>query len=162
AASNTMAPTSPEEILDYLPDKSASGSAPSMEALMASRAAYKAQQNAIISHWGLRLASEVTLVAVPAPQQHDLTITISHPIPQGRCDVAVNEGEVRDGQGSVLLRRQHVTAQVVFTPLLLLPYDLPRAKWGWARKEIATGDSLGDTKPITALFEDTTLARPSP
>ena len=162
AVSNGMAPTSPEKIWEYLPGRPVFGSQRTYEAEMAMREAYKAQQNAIIARWGMRLASEVTLVMVPSPAHHDLTITIAYPIKQGSHAVTVKQAEVRDREGRVLLRRQHVTAAVVFAPLLLMPYDMPNStKWGMARSEIETSDRLGDIKPIAILFDETTLSRPS-
>ena len=158
AGSNGMAPTSPEQILQYLPEKPVSSGRRDFQAEMAAR---KAQENAIIARWGLRLASEVTLSMVPSPQHHDLTITITYPIKQGSHSVTVRQAEVRDREGRVLLRRQHVTAEAVFAPLLVMPYNLPNSKWGLAISEIETSDRLGDTKPITILFDETTLARPS-
>ena len=155
--SNAMAPTSPEKILEYLPEKPVSRGQGYAEAVIAAR---MARENAITAHWGLRLASEVTLVMVPSPQHHDLTIPITYPIKQGYHGVSVKQAEVRDREGRVLLRRQHVTAEVVFVPLLVMPYDMPKAKWGLARSEIETSDRLGNTMPITILFDETTLARP--
>ncbi len=95
---------------------------------------------------------------VPSPQHHDLTITMT--VGQGVHDVAVKQVELRDREGRVLLRRQRATVETVFVPLLLEPYNLTgKADWRLARSELAT--SHGDFKPITVLFEETTLARPS-
>jgi hypothetical protein len=158
--SNAMAPASPEKILQSLPKKPVSGGRRDFQAEMAAR---QAQENAIIAHWGLRLASEVTLVMVPSPQRHDLTITITSPIRQGSHNVTVKQAELRDPEGRVLLRRQHVTAEAVLVPPLVWPYDFPTAKWGLALSSLQTSDRLGDTdiNPITVLFDETTLARPS-
>jgi hypothetical protein len=158
AGPNAMAPTSPEQILQYVPEKPVSGGPRDHQAEMAAR---QAQENAIIARWGLRLSNEVTLSMVPSPQHHDLTITITSPVPQGFHGVTVNQAEVRDREGRVLLRRQRVTATPVFAPLLLVPYDLPNAKWGLAQSDLQTSDRLGDIRPITVLFDETTLARPS-
>src|SRR4029077_20816377 len=113
----------------YLPKQPVSGGRRDFQAEMAAR---QAHENAIIAHWGLRLASEVTLVMVPSPQRHDLTITITSPIRQGSHNVTVKQAEVRDREGRVLLRRQHVTAEAVLVPPLVWPYDFPKAKWGLA------------------------------
>src|SRR5262245_19018704 len=158
--SNAMAPASPEKILQYLPNKPVSSGRRDFRAEMAAR---KAQENAIIAHWGLRLASEVTLVMVPSPQYHDLTITITSPIKQASHNVTVKEVEVRDREGRVLLRRQHVTAEAVLVPPLVLPYNMPMANWGPPLSPLQTIDRFGDVdiNPITVLFDETTLARPS-
>jgi hypothetical protein len=160
ASSNALAPKSPEEILRYLPEQPASSSRGDY---LAETAARKARENAITARWGLQLASEVTLSIVPSPQHHDLTITITFPDPHGGNDVAVKQAEVRDRAGRVLLRRQHVLATPVFVPLVLWPFALiPNQSWAssWrlVRSELQTGDS--GIKPITVLFEQTTLARP--
>jgi hypothetical protein len=159
ASSNAMAPRSPEQILQYLPEKPVSrGQSDYAERVIAAR---KARENAITAHWGLLLANEVTLSMVPSPQHHDLTITMTSTGPQGSHDVAVNQVEVRDREGRVLLRRQRVTATTVFVPLVLEPYDpFGSAKWRLAQSDLETGDRLGNINPITVLFEETTLARP--
>jgi hypothetical protein len=144
AGSNTMAPMRPEEILQYLPEKPVSDDA------------RMAQEKAIIARWDLRLASEVTLSMVPSPARHDLTITMTFTTSQGRHPVSVTQVDVRDREGRVLLRRQRVTAATVLVPLLLEPSNLPyKASWGLARSELATGH--GDFRPITVLFQETTL-----
>jgi hypothetical protein len=162
ASSNAMAPSSPEQILRHLPEKPASSSRGNYLAETAER---EAQENAITARWGLRLASEVTLSIVPSPQHHDLTITITLPDPQRANDMAVKQVEVRDRAGRVLLRRQHVMATPVFVPLVLWPFALiPKldftlaSSWRLARSELQTGDR--NIKPITVLFDETTLARP--
>jgi hypothetical protein len=148
AGSNAMAPMRPQEILQYLPEKPVSDDA------------RMAQEKAIIARWDLRLASEVTLSMVPSPARHDLTITMTFTTSRGRDRVSVTQVDVRDREGRVLLRRQRVTAATVFVPLLLEPSNLPyKASWGLARSEVATGH--GDIRPITVLFQETTLARPS-
>jgi hypothetical protein len=159
AGSNAMRPTSPEQILQYLPAKPAPSDRRDYQAEMAAR---KARENAITARWGLLLANDVTLSMVPSPQHHDLTITLTLTGPRGSHEVAVKQVEVRDQEGRVLLRRQHVTATRLFVPLLVLPYDpFGSAKWGLARMDLATSDRLGDISAITALFDETTLARPS-
>jgi hypothetical protein len=159
AGSNARAPKSPEQILQYLPEKPVSSDRRDYQAEMAAR---KARENAIIARWGLLLANDVALSMVPSPQHHDLTITMTLTGPQGSHDVAVKQLEVRDREGRVLLRRQRVTATRVFVPLVLEPYDpFGSAKWRLARSDLETSDRLGDIKLITVLFEETTLARPS-
>jgi hypothetical protein len=159
AGSNAMAPKSPEQILQYLPEKPVSSDRRDYQAEMAAR---KARENAISARWGLLLANDVALSMVPSPQHHDLTITMTLTGPQGSHDVAVKQLEVRDREGRVLLRRQRVTATRVFVPLVLEPYDpFGSAKWRLARSDLETSDRLGDIKLITVLFEETTLARPS-
>jgi hypothetical protein len=144
----------PEEILQFLPEKSFN---------FADFAARKAAENAIIAHWGLRLVNDATLSVVPTPQHHDLTITMSYTSRQGMFDAAVKQVDVRDREGRLLLRRQHVTATRVFMPLLLLPGDVfaRSGQWGLARFDVETHDRFWGKKPTTVLFEDTTLARPS-
>jgi hypothetical protein len=159
AGSNARAPKSPEQILQYLPEKPVSSGQRDYQAEMAAR---KARENAVTARWGLLLANEVTLSMVPSPQHHDLTITMTLTGPQWAHDVAVKQVEVRDREGRVLLRRQRVTATTVFVPLVLEPYDpFGNAKWRLARSERETSDRLGNINPITVLFEETTLARPS-
>ena len=126
-------------------------------------AARKARENAVTAHWGLLLANDVTLSIVPSPQRHDLTITMTSTGPKGVYDVAVRKVEVRDREGRVLLRRQHVTATRMFVPLLVLPHDSfggGNAGWELARMDLATRDRLNGINSITALFNETTLARP--
>jgi hypothetical protein len=157
-SNNAMAPTSPEQILRYLPEKSVS-SGPSD--YMAEMAARKARENAITTRWGLPLASEVTLSMVPSPQHFDLTITMTSTDTRGFHRVAVKQVEVRDREGRVLLRRQHVTATRVFVPLLMFPVEpFTSPKWELARIDLATSDRLVGINPITVLFDETTLARP--
>jgi hypothetical protein len=164
ASSNAMAPRSPEQILQYLPEKPVSSGQRDYQAEMAERKAQedarKAQENAITARWALRLAGDVTLSTVPSPAHHDLTITMTSTVPQGFHGVAVKQAEVRDREGRVLLRRQHVSATPVFVPLFLWPYVPPKSKWGLALSGLETSDRLGGINPITVLFDETTLARP--
>src|SRR5262249_49804081 len=77
--------------------------------------------------------------------------------------VAVRQVDVRDREGRVLLRRQRVTATRMFVPLLVFPHDSfggSNAGWKLARTELATGDRFDGVNSITALFDETTLARP--
>jgi len=101
AGSNAMRPASPEQILQYLPEKAVSSG---QRDFNAENAARKAQENAIIARWGLRLASDVTLSTVPSPAHHDLTITMTSPIQRGFHHIALKQAEVRDRDGRVLLR----------------------------------------------------------
>lgn len=149
---------SPEKILLYLPEKPASGEGRDFQAQAAAR---KAQEGAIIAHWGLRLANDVTLSVVSPPRQHDLTITMTD-THNGFHDLAVRNVDVRDAHGRVLARRQRVTATRLVMPLrfeLHRPFDI--ARWRLARTELATNDRLNGVNSITALFNDTTLARPA-
>ncbi len=154
ATTRSVALKNPEEILQFLPAKSFD---------FADFAARKAAENAIIAHWGLRLVNDATLSVVPTPQRHDLTITMSRTSRQGMFDAAVKQVDVRDREGRLLLRRQHVTATRVFMPLLLLPGDVfaRNGQWGLARFDVETDDRFWGKKPTTVLFEDTTLAWPS-
>jgi hypothetical protein len=158
AGSNARAPKSPEQILQYLPEKPAAGEQRDYQAEMAAR---KAWENAITARWGLLLANDVALSIVPSPQHHDLTITMASTGPGGFHDVAVRQVDVRDQEGRVRLRRQHVTATQVFVPLLLEPYDpFGSAKWRPAQIDLKTSDRLYGINSITVLFDETTLARP--
>lgn len=154
ATSRPMAFKNPEEILQYLPAKSFN---------FADFAARKAQENAIVARWGLRLVSDVTLSVVPSPAHHDLTITLSLSSRTGTHDVGVKQVDVRDREGRLLLRRQHVWATRVFVPLLVLPGDVfaSSTKWGLAQIDVETRGRFGGMKPFTVLFEDTTLAWPT-
>ena len=154
ATTRAVALKNPEEILQFLPEKSFN---------FADFAARSVAENAIIARWGLRLVNDATLAVVPTPQHHDLTITMSHTSRQGMFDASVRQVDVRDREGRVLLRRQHVTATRVFMPLLVLPGDVlaRNGKWGLARIDVETSDRLWGKKSTTVLFEDTTLAWPS-
>jgi hypothetical protein len=158
SSSRAISLESPEKILLYLPDKPGSGEGRDFQAQMAAR---RAQEGAIIAHWGLRLANDVTLSIVPAPRHHDLTISMTS-THNGFQELAVRNVEVRDGQGHVLLRRQRVTAERVVVPLrfeLYRPFDI--ARWRLARTDLATDDRLNGVNSITVLFNETTLARPA-
>jgi hypothetical protein len=125
-------------------------------------AARKAQESAIIARWALRLANDVTLSIVPAPQHHDLTITMTSTRSNRFHELDVRNVEVRDRGGRVLLRRQRVTATRVVVPLLLevyRPYDI--AKWRLAQTSLVTRDRIYGINSITLLFNETTLARPA-
>lgn len=159
AGSNARTPKSPEKILAYLPEKPFAGGQPDYEAIMAAR---KARDNAVTARWGLRLANDIRLSIVPPPQHHDLTITLTLTGPSGFHELTVKQAEVRDREGRVLLRRQHVTAEPVFLPLLVFPRDpFGSSSWTLARGWRATSDRLAGVSAITALFDGTTLARPS-
>jgi hypothetical protein len=146
---NAWVPTKPEQILHYLPEKPVSSG---QGGYVAQAAARRARENAIIAHWGLLLASEVTLSMLPSPQHHDLTITMTSPTRRGFQGVTVKEVAVRDRQGRVLLRRQRVTATTVFVPLVVFPGRV-------ARSDLETTDR--EINPIAVLFDKTTLARPA-
>jgi hypothetical protein len=159
ASSNTLAPTRPEQILEYLPDKAASSGPRDLQADMAAR---NARETWIVARWGLRLANDVTLSAVPAPAHHDLTITMTSSVRRGPHYLTVKQVDVRDPEGRVLLRRQHVTVTTVSMPLTLelyYPFSVS-ARWQLARHDLQTSDRFDDINPITVLFEETTLAPP--
>jgi len=149
ATAKAMALKEPEEILEYLPAKSFD---------RADFAAYNARVNAMKARWGFRLANEATLSIVPSPAHHDLTITLSSKDRQQGHAAFVKQVDVRDRQGRLLLRRQHVAVARVFVPLILAPGT---RWWGPVQMDVETRDSLGYRNPITVLFEDTTLASPS-
>jgi len=160
AGSNARAPKSPEHILQYLPESPAARAGRDFQAEIAAR---KARENAVTAHWGLLLANDVALSIVPSPQHHDQTITMSSTGPSGFHRVAVRQVDVRDRHDHVLLRRQRVTATRMVVPLLVFPHDSfggINAGWKLARTELATGDRLSGINSITALFDETTLARP--
>lgn len=155
AGSDGVAPKKPEQILLYLPEKPVVG-AP--EVVIAAR---KARENAVISHWALRLANDVTLSIVPSPAHHDMTIKMTSPIGRDAHGVGIKQVDVRDRDGRVLLRREYATADVVVAPLLLTPYNLlERPSWGLARTTLITGDRFVGVDTIKVLFDQTTLARP--
>jgi hypothetical protein len=155
AGSNGVAPTKPEQILQYLPEKRVTGVP---EVVIAAR---KARENAVISHWALRLATEVTLSIVPPPRHHDLTIKMTSAIGQDAHGLAVKQLDVRDRDGRALLRREYATVDVVLVPLALEPYDLlGHPSWGLARTTLHTGDDFAGVETIKVLFDETTLARP--
>ena len=158
AGSRAIAVERPEKILLYVPETPGSAERRDFQAQEAAR---RAQESAIIAHWGLRLANDVTLSVVPAPRQHDLTITMTS-THNGFHDLAVTNVDVRDGQGRVLVRRQRATATRVVVPLrfeLHRPFDI--ARWRLARTDLATDDRLNGINSITVLFNETTLARPA-
>lgn len=155
AGSNDVAPKKPELILQYLPEKQVIG-AP--EVIIAAR---KARENAVISHWALRLASDVTLSIVPSPPHHDLTIKMTSAIGRDAHGVGLKQLDLRDRGGRVLLRREYATADVVVAPLLLTPSDmLTRSGWELARTTLQAGNGFAGVQPIKVLFDQTTLARP--
>jgi len=151
-------PKRPEDIVEDLPEKPVSGDGRNP---LADFAARKAQENTIIAHWGLRLANDVTLAVVPSPAHHDLTITLRSTVERYRYVLQV---DVRDRAGHVLLRRQHVRAERVLVPPLLVHDTFHSNTWRLARTGIETSapvSSLEVARPIRVLFEETTLARPS-
>jgi hypothetical protein len=154
AGSDGVAPKKPEQILQYLPEKRVTGVP---EVVIAAR---KARENAVISHWALRLANEVTLSIVPPPRHHDLTIKMTSAIGHDAHGIFVKQLDVRDRDGRALLRREYATVDVVVVPLALEPNDLlGRPSWRLARTSLRSGDFAG-VEPIKVLFDETTLARP--
>ena len=162
AGSKAVAPKSPEQILQYVPERPVPGERRDYQADMAAR---KARENAVIAHWGLLLANDVALSIVPSPQHHDQTISMTSTGRSGFHHVAVRQVDVRDREGRVLMRRQRVTATRMFVPLFVVPHDsfggAGSAGWKLARMDLVTGDRLLGVNSITVLFNDTTLARPS-
>jgi hypothetical protein len=154
AGANARAPKSPEEILQYLPEKPVPG--------LDYQSARRVRGNAITAHWEFLLANGVTPSIVPSPAHHDLTIAMTSTGPKGSHRVAVRQVEVRDREGRVLLHRQHVTATRVFVPLLVFPHDpFDNAGWELAKVGLETRDRLGGVNAIALLFDETTLARPA-
>jgi hypothetical protein len=155
AGSDGVAPTKPEQILTYLPEKRVTGVP---EVVIAAR---KARENAVISRWALRLATEVTLSIVPPPRHHDLTIKMTSAIGHDAHGIAVKQLDLRDRDGRALLRREYLTVDVVLVPLALEPKDLlGRPSWRLARTTLHIGDDFAGVDPIKVLFDETTLARP--
>ena len=154
AGSGGVAPKKPEQILQYLPEKQVTGVP---EVVIAAR---KARENAVISHWALRLANEVTLSIVPPPRHHDLTIKMTTASGHEAHGIFVKQLDVRDRDGRALLRREYANVEVVVVPLALEPNDLlGRPSWRLARTTLQSGDFAGG-EPIKVLFDETTLARP--
>lgn len=154
AGSDGVAPKKPEQILQYLPEKQVTGVP---EVVIAAR---KARENAVISHWALRLANEVTLSIVPPPRHHDLTIKMTTASGHDAHGIFVKQLDVRDRDGRALLRREYANVDVLVVPLALEPNDLlGRPSWRLARTMLQSGDFAGG-EPIKVLFDETTLARP--
>ena len=71
--------------------------------------------------WSLRLANDESLVAEPPPNRFDRTVTIRDTQGQGRQRIGVDEVEIADADGAVLLRHQRVTAAPIAAPLHVSP-----------------------------------------
>jgi hypothetical protein len=156
----TLIPVEPAAIVDHLPppqrDKSASRTQ-----WEAAREAKKALKDSVTARWSLRLANDESLVAEPPPNRFDRTVTIRNTRNQGRHRIGVAEVEIVDAGGTVLLRRQRVTAEPIVAPFFVAPAG-PMLERGFeiGRRSVHTGPRYFDFKPVETLFRETTLARP--
>ena len=158
-----LSPRAPEEILMHLPKSTQKIDSKTTQKIdpMADIRAREAVKNALIAKWALRLASEKTLVSEPAAGQSDLVIDMQETREQGFHHIAVSRIEIRNASGTIVLRRQRVTAEPIAMPIHLLPQGpmLDRG-WGIGRTFLHSGSLYETLQPIETLFVETTLARP--
>ena len=157
----TLIPAEPAAIVDHLPapDREKSAGRNQWQAVVDAK---KALKDSVTAKWSLRLANDESLVAEPPPNRFDRTVAIRNTRGQGRHRIGVEEVEIADAGGAVLLRRQRVTAAPIAAPLHLSPAG-PMMDRGFeiGRRSVHTGPRYFDFKPIEMLFRETTLARPT-
>ena len=157
----TLISAEPAAIVDHLPapDREKSAGRNQWQAVVDAK---KALKDSVTAKWSLRLASEESLVAEPPPNTFDRTVAIRNTRGQGRHRIGVEEVEIADAGGAVLLRRQRVTAAPIAAPLHLSPAG-PMMDRGFeiGRRSVHTGPRYFDFKPIEMLFRETTLAPPT-
>ena len=157
----TLIPAEPAAIVDHLPDPDRKKPAgPNQWKVVLD--AKQALKHSVTAKWSLRLANEESLVAEPPPNRFDRTVAIRNTREQGRHRIGVAEVEIADAGGTVLLRRQRVTAAPIASPLHVAPAG-PMMERGFeiGRRSVHTGPRYFDFKPVDTLFRETTLARPT-
>ena len=153
-----LVPSHPERIVDHLPRPAPGAGGREWRDDFAET---EVLRKAIVAHWGLRLASELTLVAEPPRDRVDQIIAISDTRPAGPHRIAVSEVELHDADGRVLLRRRRVIASPVAVPLHVVPEGpMMDHGFGIGRSNLHSGPRYFEFKPIETLFADTSLARP--
>jgi hypothetical protein len=157
----TLIPAEPAAIVDHLPsaDRKASAGPNQWKAVLDAK---KALQDSVAAKWSLRLANEESLVAEPPATTFDRTVAIRQMRGQGRHRIGVAEVEIADADGTVLLRHQRVTADLIAPPLHLAPAGAMLERgFEIGRRSVHTGPRYFDFKPVETLFRETTLARPT-
>jgi hypothetical protein len=160
ASSATLMPVEPAAIVDHVPvpDRKVAGQV-NWKAALGAKGALK---DSVTAEWSLRLSTAQSLIAEEPRGSFDRTITIREVQGEGFHRIGVNEVEITDGNGEVLLRHQRVTAAPVGAPLHLSPAGAMMDQgFEIGRRSLYTGPRYFDFKPVETLFRETTLARPA-
>src|SRR5688572_11164276 len=118
ARSATLMPVEPAKIIEHLPEQNRgdAGGKPKWQEALETR---KALAHSIAATWALRLGGAESLVAESPPATFGRTISIRNVRAQGIHRIGVTEVAIEDGDGTVLMRRQRVTAAPVAAPVHL-------------------------------------------
>ena len=151
-----LLPVSPEDIFGDLPSD-LTQKAPKRD-FGAEIDKLEARGKAFAAEWALRLSTRETLLSEAPRESFDMVIRI---VDERRLGGTHQRVEVTIGD-SVALRKTVVRIPVLSAPVAYLPNGgIQNFSFNWARTYLANGPAYPELKPITWLFERTTLARPT-
>ena len=133
------------------------------------------ENRAIAAEWNLKLAAEHCVVAGPPIAAFDMMLrhgeyhspdTEERWVSRwslGRSPAQVAYVEIRDGSGTVLLRRLVSRVSVLAQPFAIWPTGgIENFRFGWGRETLSNAESYAEVDLLGALKAHSTLAEQSP
>lgn len=156
--SQGILPVEPESILEELPR---APEPQSMDDVDESLAQKKRLRQAVAASWALRLASTEKLVSDTGHVQPDQTVRITQSR-NSRWGISISRAEILDRDGKALMRRSIVTGTALSAPFRFAGGgSVENYHVVVSRDHLTNGPEYPPLKPITELFQYSSLARPN-